>query len=268
MSIKDINDLKEVLEKRLGGKDKSISFDKEQSVLRVEYLPLKKGVDLDLNKLLAKYENKQEKAIDEIVYYITTSFEAMNKRITLKGKESYIYPVIRSTSFPIETKDGHPLLNEEHTAETRIYYALDMGEAYTMLDKGTLEREGMSFEEIKETAQFNLRALSYNIKEDQVAGNRFYFINSNDGYDASKILNEALLEKLERDAEGDLALAVPHQDVLIVADIQNEQGYDVLGQMAFKFFGEGRVPITALPFLYEKGRLEPIFILARKKPKE
>jgi uncharacterized protein YtpQ (UPF0354 family) len=60
-------------------------------------------------------------------------------------------------------------------------------------------------------------------------------------------------------------LAVPHSDVLIIADIRNNTGYDVLAQMAMSFFTSGRVPITALSFLYENGELEPIFILGKNK---
>lgn len=101
-----------------------------------------------------------------------------------------------------------------------------------------------------------------------MAGNTFYFLNRNDGYDASRILNVQLLQDMKEKAEGTLAVAVPHQDVLIFADIKNDQGYDVLAQMAMHFFSSGRVPITALPFLYEDGELEPIFILAKNKPTE
>jgi uncharacterized protein YtpQ (UPF0354 family) len=53
--------------------------------------------------------------------------------------------------------------------------------------------------------------------------------------------------------------------VLIIADIRNNTGYDVLAQMAMSFFANGRVPITALSFLYENGELEPIFILGKNK---
>jgi uncharacterized protein YtpQ (UPF0354 family) len=35
--------------------------------------------------------------------------------------------------------------------------------------------------------------------------------------------------------------------------------------MAMSFFAEGRVPVTALPFLYKDKELEPIFILAKTK---
>jgi uncharacterized protein YtpQ (UPF0354 family) len=38
-----------------------------------------------------------------------------------------------------------------------------------------------------------------------------------------------------------------------------------LAQMAMSFFANGRVPITALSFLYEDGELEPIFILGKNR---
>lgn len=104
------------------------------------------------------------------------------------------------------------------------------------------------------------------MKADRVAGNDFYFVSTQDGYDASRILNQSLLDKVEKQIEGTMAVAVPHQDVLIFADLKNDTGYDVLGQMTMSFFANGRVPITALPFLYEDGKLEPIFILAKNKP--
>ena len=47
---------------------------------------------------------------------------------------------------------------------------------------------------------------------------------------------------------GTMAVAVPHQDVLIIADIKNDTGYDILAQMTMSFFASGRVPITAFPF--------------------
>lgn len=116
-------------------------------------------------------------------------------------------------------------------------------------------------------ALFNLRSLEQPLNEDEVAGNRFYFLSANDGYDASRVLDQSLIGRMNDQATGQLALAIPHQDVLIFADIINERGYDVLAQIALKFFQEGRVPVTALPFMYENNELEPMFILAQRKPK-
>ncbi|MGO4888753.1 DUF1444 domain-containing protein [Anaerobacillus sp. MEB173] len=263
-----INQLKKELEQRLASADRVITYNKENEELRIENSKTKKGVSISLGKLLAKWEKRKEAAIDETIHYVDTSLQLMNKRLNLAGKEKEIFPVIRSTSFPLETADGKKLVYDEHTAETRIFYSVDLGKSYALLDEETLAGEKVSADKIKELARFNVRSLPTEMKTDKVAGNTFYFINYNDGYDASRIVNDTLIEQMTNKVEGKLAIAVPHQDVLIFADIVNEQGYDVLAQMVFQFFMNGRVPVTALPFLYENGEFEPIFILAQKKPKQ
>lgn len=189
----------------------------------------------------------------------------MESQAELSGKEKNIFPVIRSTSFPSEAEEGIPFLYDHHTAETRIYYALDLGTTYRLIDSKLLKKEGWLAGQVRETALFNIRSLSVKLKEDRVADNTFYFLNSNDGYDASRILNTSFLNEMKKKMKGTMTVAVPHQDVLIIADVENNTGYDILAQMTMSFFASGRVPITALSFLYEDGELEPIFILGKTK---
>lgn len=258
--------LKRMLDEQLNRDDWRTSFNRDKDTYRVEWRDTQQGITVTLPNVIAKYEQKGKLAIDDLVYHITEALLLMNESPTLEGKEKAIFPVIRSTSFPTETKSGIPLLFTEHTAETRIYYALDSGKTYQLIDQTLLESEGWTLERLKEVASFNLRSLDVKPKQEQVAGNDFYFISTNDGYDASRILNEAFLEEMLFNAKGELAVAVPHQDVLILVDVQNDTGYDILAQMAMKFFAEGRVPITSLSFIYEDKKLEPIFILAKNRP--
>ncbi|MBU9713726.1 DUF1444 domain-containing protein [Bacillus tamaricis] len=260
-------EIKREIEQALSNINWITSYDRESETLRIIDKRVNKGVTVQLSPLKNKFKENKEKALSDIVHYISEGLTLLQLPIELKGNENNIFPVIRSTSFPLETKDGKKLIYSDHTAETRIFYALDRGSSYSLIDQESLEREGKDFSEIQEVALFNVRSLSHQLKEDVVAGNTFYFLHSDDGYDASRILNDSLLKSMDEKVTGQLAVAVPHQDVLILADIQNETGYDVLGQMVFQFFSEGRVPITALPFLYENGELESIFILAQKKPK-
>lgn len=129
-----------------------------------------------------------------------------------------------------------------------------------------MDRESWTSDQLKEISSFNVRSLETSVKEDIVAGNVFYFFNANDGYDASRILNESLLQSFEEKVEGKMAVAVPHQDVLIIVDVRNDTGYDILAQLTMSFFASGTVPITAMSFLYENKELEPIFILGKNKP--
>ncbi|WP_102026742.1 DUF1444 domain-containing protein [Salirhabdus sp. Marseille-P4669] len=260
--------MKKILEEKLANSEWTTSFNRDKDTFRVEWKDTKVGIDISLPGIIAKWERRKDVAIDELVEHLTESLTIMNEKQDLVGKEKDIYPVIRSTSFPTEAKSGKKLIYSDHTAETRIYYALDLGKSYRLIDEEMLEVEDWSLERVKEVAQFNLRSLPVTYKEDQVAGNTFYFIATNDGYDASRILNEAFLEEMAGKAVGELAVAVPHQDVFILVDVVNPTGYDVLAQITMQFFTEGRIPITSLSFLYENKKLEPVFILAKNRKKE
>ncbi|MED4203037.1 DUF1444 domain-containing protein [Neobacillus mesonae] len=257
--------MKRELESRLGRDDRIITYDREKDQLRIESKKVGKGITLSLGGIVAKWHNEKDTAIDEVVYYVEEGLKAMESPIQLSDHEKRIFPVIRSASFPAEAEEGVPFLIDEHTAETKIYYAFDMGKTYRLIDLKIMEKEGWDPNRIREIALFNVRSLSTPVKEDQVAGNFFYFLNTNDGYDASRILNKGFLNEVEKQITGTMVVAVPHQDVLIIADIRNDRGYDVLAQMTMSFFAGGRVPITALSFYYENGELEPIFILGKNK---
>lgn len=244
------------------------SYNREEDSFRIEWRESSKGLNIKLAAVVAKYNEKGEQALTDIIEHVTETLRMMNEEVSLVGQEKHVFPVIRSTSFPQEKKDGKNLVTNEHTAETRVFYALDHGKSYRLIDEKMLKDAGWTKEKLEQVGQFNIRALSYDYKTDRVADNDFYFIATQDGYDASRILNEAFLEEMKAKAKGNLAVATPHQDVLILADIENDVGYDILAQMTMKFFTEGRIPITSLSFIYDNKKLEPIFILAKNKKKK
>jgi len=260
--------LTNLLKERLADESRTFQFNSQQDTLRIENVKTGKGITIELPRVIANYELVQEKAVEEVAYYVEEALQVMGEQHRMAGKEKSIFPVIRSTSFPTEAEEGNSFLFDEHTAETRIFYALDLGNTYRLIDERMLESEQWQAERIREVARFNVRSLSTEVKTDTVAGNMFYFLNTNDGYDASRIVNDAWLREMKENIQGTMALAIPHQDVIIIADVQNETGYDVLAQMAMSFFASGHVPITALSFLYEEGELEPIFILGKNKKRE
>ncbi|MCP3025345.1 DUF1444 domain-containing protein [Halobacillus sp. A5] len=260
--------MKKMLEERFKKDEWKTTFNRDKDTFRIEWKGSGKGITITVPKVIAKYERRGESALEELEDHVEEALRIMNETHSLEGKEKKIFPVIRAGSFPTETDSGKKLVNTEHTAETRIFYALDLGKSYQLIDEDMVMRENWSVDRLKEIASFNVRSLEVEMKKDTVYGNDFYFQSVKDGYDASRILNEVLLEKMKAEFEGELAISIPHQDVIIFADIKNPEGYDILAQMAMKFFAEGNVPVTSLSFLYENKTLEPIFILAQKKPKD
>lgn len=262
-------ELIQALKKRLGEETYTWEIDGKTNKLRIEHRALQKGMDLMLGDVLNKYEDRQEAAIDEVVYIIEQTFDAMlREQAEGFGQNVHIYPAIRSGSFPKKTKDGIPFITQKHTAETTIFFALDLGSTYRLIDDEMLQKLQLTEAQVKEMARFQVRSLATDTKKDEVSGNIFYFLNHNDGYDASRILNDTFLQEMAEKIEGDMTVSVPHQDVLIIGDIRNKEGYDILAQMTMHFFSVGAVPITSLSFVYENQKLEPIFIMAKNKVKK
>ncbi|PAK62292.1 DUF1444 domain-containing protein [Staphylococcus capitis] len=255
--------MRDKLKARLNHLDVDFKFDREEETLRIYRTDNHKGVTIKLNAIVAKYEEQKDKIIDEIVYYVEEAIAQMGDHSLEKMEDLKIMPVVRATSFDKKTKEGHSFIYSEHTAETNIYYALDLGKSYRLIDESMLKTVNMTEQQIKEMSLFNVRKLKNKYSTDEVKGNIFYFINSNDGYDASRILNTSFLNEVQEQCEGEMLVAVPHQDVLIIADIRNKTGYDVMAHLTMEFFTKGLVPITSLSFGYDKGHLEPIFILGK-----
>ncbi|PTG29738.1 DUF1444 domain-containing protein [Staphylococcus capitis] len=255
--------MRDKLKARLNHLNVDFKFDREEETLRIYRTDNHKGVTIKLNAIVAKYEEQKDKIIDEIVYYVEEAIAQMGDHSLEEMEDIKIMPVVRATSFDKKTKKGHSFIYSEHTAETNIYYALDLGKSYRLIDESMLKTLNMTEQQIKEMSLFNVRKLKNKYSTDEVKGNIFYFINSNDGYDASRILNTSFLNEVQEQCEGEMLVAVPHQDVLIIADIRNKTGYDVMAHLTMEFFTKGLVPITSLSFGYDKGHLEPIFILGK-----
>ncbi|TDM07665.1 DUF1444 family protein [Macrococcus lamae] len=262
----NVFEIRDAITSELNSELMTWSFDRKEETLRVERHDNHKGLTIKLAPLVAKYKQQERKIIDEVLYYINETINAMADETDKMITDMKIMPVIRSTSFPKEA-EGVPFVITEHTAETNIYYALDLGSTYRLIDEQVLSEMIITEDHMKEQALFNMKKLPAQFKEDRVAGNTFYFFNSNDGYDASRILNEALLQQFDREKKGELLVATPHADVLIIADIENETGYDVMAQMMMQFFSNGLVPITSLSFQYADGLLTPVFILGKNNMK-
>ena len=129
------------LQSRLTDPQRQFHYDRKNDQLRIENKDTGKGITISLPGIVAKWQEQKEKAIDEIVYYVEEGLQALESDLELSGKEKKIYPVIRSTSFPLQSKEEIPFIYDDHTAETRIYYALDLGNTYRLIDKKLVEKE-------------------------------------------------------------------------------------------------------------------------------
>lgn len=260
-----LTDIEKIMTEQLH--DYEIKVDRQEDKMTIQH---SNGgcVTVSLRTLLAK-ANEQEnlKNIDEAIYYITTSLTANANDAQVILDLSRVFPVIRATSFPKETKKGVPFIITEHTAETAIYYALDLGKTYRLIDETLLHQANITATQLQEAAISNLKQLPISLATEQVVGNTFYFVNNKDGYDSARVLNYEWLNALTAEFTGEALVAIPHQDTLIIGDIVNEAGYDIISKLAIHYFTEGLVPITSMTFNYDNHQLTPLFILVQDRPK-
>jgi uncharacterized protein YtpQ (UPF0354 family) len=219
--------------------------------------------DIPLEPLYRRVEEKPDERRTAIYAFVSRVLAAVRGQTadrSLAGRESRIYPVLRHASLLRETPDRW--LFRPHTEETVILYALDHGEGYTLIEREALAEAGWSEEILHGYAMANLKELPVPVKTEQVGPNRIHFISPRDGYAASRVLLTPMLEEMERNKTGDaLGVAVPHQDVLIVADLHGETGAQLLARLAHDFASKGPVPISPLPFFWERGELVPFLVV-------
>ncbi|WP_051331146.1 DUF1444 family protein [Aneurinibacillus terranovensis] len=209
---------------------------------------------IKLDALLARMannESEQESILKDFVAKLGRVMDEARNDPSLIGQEERIYPVVRHPSFLKNALAEY--VYREHTAETAVLYALDFSQSYTLITEHMLQNAGWSRDQLHTLAIRNLESLNTSFKEDRVGGNRFYFFACKDSYSASRVLLPALLKEMAGKCEGQMGVAVPHQDVLIIADLADAKGASLLSRIAVDFAMRGNVPITPMPFMYEQG---------------
>lgn len=226
-------------------------------------------VEVPLAPLYARAEKSPEAAASLVVAFAERVLAIVRGQLaerSLQGAQERVYPVLRHASFV--KRDPDRWVFQPHTEETSILYAIDDQEGYHLIEKGLLAQAGWTGEELHQHAMRNLQRLPVPQKRQQVGPNQITFIAPGDGYAASRILLAPLLEEMRRTAQGDaLGIAIPHGDVLIIADLHGKAGADLLARLTYDFASKSSRPLSFLPFFYEGGELVPFLTVSHdRKP--
>src|SRR5699024_8343751 len=90
--------MKKKVEERLKNPAYRTSYNRDNNVFRIEWKESKQGMSMRLPQLVAKYNERGDAEIDELVSHVQEALKIMNEEHQLTGMEKHIYPVIRSTS--------------------------------------------------------------------------------------------------------------------------------------------------------------------------
>ncbi|BAU29170.1 uncharacterized protein YtpQ (UPF0354 family) [Aneurinibacillus soli] len=229
--------------------------------------PGREDMAIQLAPLLAKVEGnetEEEALVFAFADRVAVAVREAGSKPHLMGQEEKLYPVLRHPSF-LKEKASQSFVHRKHTAETVVLYALELEAGYTLITEDMLTEAGMSAERLHTYAVENLTRLGGEPRRDQVGDHVFYFYAFSDSYSASRVLNTELMTDMASRINGKMGVAVPHQDVLIIADMADAKGAYMLAQIAVDFSMRGDVPITSLPFMYVEGEIEPYMVMRNPK---
>lgn len=232
--------------------------------------PIKRRISLEkLYQRVERYPEQRREALYSFVAHVVAGIKGMIDNRELKDHEDLVYPVLRHVSFAANHPGNHQLVVREHSSESIVAYAVDRGEGYLLIDHAMLEEAGWSEEELHQYAMKNLRKLPLSVRTQVVAGNTIHFINPKDGYAASRVLMTELLDQYDQGKKGEaLGVAIPHQDVLIIVDIQDSTGMQLLSRLTYDFASKGDIPISPFPFIYRDQTLESYIVIQHSQGKK
>ncbi len=146
------------------------------------------------------------------------------------------------------SKDKLSVAYEKYNDRLIILYAEDKGSNFSYLTNEDLEKASIAKEDLLEYAIRNLVNIIPEVGN-HPGDDGLYFVSAGGDYENSLILLEEIWNKDNFDVKGDLIIAIPNRDILLVAGSGDKDGIEKIKQLAEKSYRESTYPIT--PYLFK-----------------
>ena len=177
---------------------------------------------------------------------------------------SRIVPVIKDKTYlgevrqSVKARGGSPekfmTVYEEYNSELWIFYAEDSPKNIRYLSDNDLAALKLERNTLRELAVKNLRQL---LPEPTLVGtNGLYMMHAGGDYEASLILADSIWQAGTIKVDGDLVIAIPSRDVLLITGSSNHAGLKKVRDLAEKTMKEAPYRLTPDLFVYRRGKFE------------
>jgi uncharacterized protein YtpQ (UPF0354 family) len=142
----------------------------------------------------------------------TTNFEELRERVFPMLKPLSLLATVRERKLPM-------LVYRPFLADLMIAYVIDEPNQVAYINEQHLERWGIAEHELHEQALQNLRRRTDERGNYTAAGTgeqRLIIFNTQDGFDATRLLLPSLLERWRPEFSGRMVIGVPNRDFLIL----------------------------------------------------
>ncbi|MCX6956203.1 MAG: DUF1444 family protein [Verrucomicrobia bacterium] len=178
---------------------------------------------------------------------------------------THIVPVIKDRAWFEETQSvlrarGQDVtklnyFKEEYNAELTIFYALDDPKTIRYLGEEDIAKLGISRTDLRALA---IRNLHHVIAKIELHGTpELYMMTAGGDYEASLLLDEKIWTGGQVKVEGDIVVAVPARDMLLITGSKSAAGLAKLKALAEKNAKTAPYRLTAQPFVFRDGKFVP-----------
>lgn len=141
---------------------------------------------------------------------------------------------------------------EDFSPDLVIVYAEDSPKNIRYLRPKDLELAKVQKPELRALACANLQRLLPKIERQGTNG--LYMITAGGDYEASLILLDSIWSGAQMDVKGEVVVAVPTRDLLLVTGSQDAQGLEKMRQIVKEASAKGAYRLTQKLFVYRSGR--------------
>jgi len=141
---------------------------------------------------------------------------------------------------------------EDFSPDLVVLYAEDSPKNIRYLKPKDLELAKIDRTELRALACENLQHLLPKIE--QHGGNGLYILAAGGDYDASLLLLDSIWSTGQIKVLGDIVVAIPTRDLLVVTGSQDRQGIEKMKQMVKEASSGGAYRLTSKLFTYRNGK--------------
>ncbi len=146
-------------------------------------------------------------------------------------------------------------VTEELNSELVIVYAEDTPRSIRYFSEAKLEEAGVKRAELRQRATENLMRLLPGIEIH--SGELFSMLTAGGDYEASLLVVDDLWKSGDIKVDGEIVVAVPTRDLLLVTGSKNAAGIAKLEEVARGAVNESSYSLTTTLFVYRDGKFEP-----------
>ena len=213
-----------------------------------------------LNNAYDTYKQDPKAKNEVIKRFVMSGLEAIGSTRDSIDR-TRILPVIKDRPWLEETrqaligrgaKEVPEHVYEDFSPDLIILYAEDSPKSIRYLSSKDLESAKIERSELRALACSNLKRLLPKIERHGTNG--LYMITAGGDYESSLLLLDSIWNDCQKDVSGDVVVALPTRDLLLVTGSHHSQGIEKVKQLVTEASTRGSYRLTQKLFVYRNGR--------------